>query len=139
MQSFSPHTAHPSTPTPHPSPRCLFIIFIMFGSSYPCHQDANQFTRTAVTLPCIYTELQHINFADLFSTGSCLCTFHLNCTFVPGSCENYTSAWGLAISCSFKFFFFLFLFFCKSPDPPIFHLRLSAAKTQIKLYGCSLY
>ena len=64
----------------------------MFGSSYSCHQDANQFTRTAITLPCIHTELQHINFADLFPTGICLCTFHLNCTFVPGPCEKYPSA-----------------------------------------------
>ena len=34
-----------------------------------------------------------------------------------------------------NFFFFFFFFFCKSP----FDLRLSVAKTQIKLYGCSLY
>ena len=37
------------------------------------------------------------------------------------------------------FFFFFFFFFWKSPDQPIFHLRLSVAKTHIKLCGCSLY
>ena len=34
----------------------------------------NQFTVTAVTLPCIHTEMLHISFADLFSAGICLCT-----------------------------------------------------------------
>ena len=64
-------------------------------------------TRTAVTLPCIHTELQYINFADLFSTGFCLCAFHLNCTFVPGSCEKHPSVWGLAMSTCFVLYRFL--------------------------------
>ena len=106
VQSFSPHTAHPSRPAFHPSQIMSLYYFITFGSSYPCHQGANQFTRTSVTLPCIHTELQHINFADLFSTGICFCTFHLYCTFMPGSCVKYPSAGGLAMStCLVRFHF----------------------------------
>ena len=37
-----------------------------FGESFsPCPENATQFSGTAVNLPCIYTKLSHINFADL--------------------------------------------------------------------------
>ena len=93
VQYFSPYTTHPpSTPSPLQSQIMSLYYFYNVWIFLPLPPRCKPVYKNWVTLACKHTELQHIDFANLFSVGICLCTFHLNCTFMPGSCEKYPLA-----------------------------------------------
>ena len=100
---FHSNRLHP----PPPEPNDVSVTLIMLGASYPCHQGANQFTGTAV--PRIHTEFPHICFANLFSIGICLCTYHLapSCHFYVKSIDRRDGGGGRAMSLYLVFIGFL--------------------------------
>ena len=100
----SPRIAHPSTPAPHYSQIMPLYYFYNIWIFLPFPPRCKP-----IYMNCSNTALHPYRITDLFSTGICLCSFYLNCTFLPGSCEKYTSAGGLAMSACLVYFYFFFV------------------------------